>query len=28
MIAINGLFKYRKKEFVGQAVAPYARMGI
>jgi N6-L-threonylcarbamoyladenine synthase len=28
MIAINGLFKYQKKEFVGQEVAPFARMGI
>lgn len=28
MIAITGLFKYRKKEFVGQDVAPFARMVI
>jgi N6-L-threonylcarbamoyladenine synthase len=28
MIAITGLFKFRKQEFVGQEVAPYARMGI
>ncbi len=28
MIAITGLFKYEKKEFVGQDVAPLARMGI
>lgn len=28
MIAITGLFKFRNQEFVGQEVAPYARMGI
>jgi N6-L-threonylcarbamoyladenine synthase len=28
MIAITGLFKYRKQEFVGQDVAPFARMMI
>jgi N6-L-threonylcarbamoyladenine synthase len=28
MIAITGLYKYRKKEFVGQDVAPFARMVI
>ncbi len=28
MIAITGLFKYQKKEFVGQEVAPFARMGV
>jgi len=28
MIAITGLFKYRNKQFVGQEVAPLARMGI
>ncbi len=28
MIAITGLFKYQKQEFVGQDVAPFARMGI
>lgn len=28
MIAITGLFKYQNQEFVGQEVAPFARMGI
>lgn len=28
MIAITGLFKFRKKEFAGQDVAPFARMGL
>ncbi|PWD98496.1 tRNA (adenosine(37)-N6)-threonylcarbamoyltransferase complex transferase subunit TsaD [Marinilabilia rubra] len=28
MIAITGLFKYQKKEFVGQEVAPFARMAL
>lgn len=28
MIAITGLFKYQKKEFAGQDVAPFARMAL
>ena len=28
MIAVTGLYKYQKKEFVGQDVAPFARMAL